>query len=184
MLLWYYLYCSIHIFLMLYVHLNASNTKKLQSSLKKSCSTFIPFSYQHFIKTVLLATLILELYQTGIFKKLYLMLGCLLIVLIYFNQELKTSFQKPLFSIFIHSNIKVSAKSYNFCRKWCPLMVYRISIHGLYDLLAFFPRIFQGYYEVVYINHFHTPSKVVLCNNWSFYLIYLWFPQEFKNVFT
>ena len=116
-------YCIIHIFLRLYLHLNVSNTRRLQSSSKKSCRTFIPFSYQDLIKIVLLATLILELYHTGIFKKLSLMA---FIVSMYFNQELTSSFQKALFSFCRHSNIKVFPKSYNFCKKSCPLMVLNV----------------------------------------------------------
>ena len=37
---------------------------------------------------------------------------------------------------------------------------------------------------VFYIYHFHTLWIIVLCNNWSFYFIYLRFPQKIKNGFT
>ena len=100
------------------------------------------------------------------------MFGWLLLVFMYLNQELKTSFQKTLFSFCRHYNIKV-----------CPLIVYRISsmvymvllaflsknfsgkrisIHGIYDFVSLFiQEHFRDIMKFFYINHIHTPWKIV-----------------------
>ena len=73
-----------------------------------------------------------------------------------------------MFSFCRHIDIKVSPKSYNFCRKSCPSMVNGISIHRIYDLLAVLSKNISGIlWSCLYQPFSHPLKSSVDLFNWS-----------------